>query len=43
MRFNSVVESSIAVVLSSIDVDLKLIKLRVIDIAVIDSLIFHKS
>ena len=43
MRFNSVIEFSIAVVLSSIDVDSELIKLRVIDIAIIDSLISYKS
>ena len=43
MRFNSVAESSIAIVLSSINVDSELIKLRVIDIAIIDSLISYKN
>ena len=43
MRFNSSAESSIVIVLLSIDVDLELIKLRVIDIAIIDSLISCKS
>ena len=43
MRFNSVAESSIAIVLLSINIDLESIKLRVIDIVIIDSLISYKS
>ena len=43
MRFNLAAEFSIAIVLLSINVDLESIKLRVIDIAVIDSLISCKS
>ena len=43
MRFNSAIKFSITIVLLSIDVDSESIKLRVIDIAVIDSLISYKS
>ena len=43
IRFNLTVEFSITVVLLSIDIDSKSIKLRVIDIAIIDSLISYKS
>ena len=43
IRFNSAAEFNIAIVLLSIDIDSKLIKLRVIDIVIIDSLTSCKS
>ena len=43
MRFNSAAKFSIVIVLLSINIDSELIKLRVIDIAIIDSLISYKS
>ena len=43
MRFNLAAKSSIAIVLLSINVDSESIKLRVIDIVIIDSLISCKS
>ena len=43
MRFNLVTESSIAVVLSSIDIDSELTRLIVIDIVLIDSLMSYNS
>ena len=43
IRFNSATKSSIAIVLLSINVDLKLTRLIVIDIVLIDSLMSHNS
>ena len=43
MRFNLAIKSSIAIVLLSINVDLKLTRLIVIDIVLIDSLMSYNS